>query len=104
MTQQFTHINSDGTRTTTTNNGDGTGTCTTYDTDEVTVLHSEEVTGMDPLLPEPVPVDPVVVAAETIQTEIDVRLAPSSVNSIAEVKTAIRYGLAAAVDILRGNT
>jgi hypothetical protein len=81
---------------------DGTETVTEVEVDD---LHSEEVTGMDPLLPEqPAPIDPVLVAAETIQTEIDVRLAPSSVNSIAEVKTAIRYGLAAAVDILRGNT
>lgn len=47
-------------------------------------------------------IDPVVVAAETIQTEVDARLAPSGVNSIAEVKTAIRDGLAAAVATLRG--
>ena len=47
-------------------------------------------------------VDPVVAAAAAIQAEVDARLAPSGVNSIAEVKTAIRDGLAAAVEALRG--
>ena len=44
---------------------------------------------------------PEVVAAETIRAEVDTRLAPSSVNSIAEVKAAIRDGMSAAVDRLR---
>lgn len=55
---------------------------------------------VDPPAPPPEP-DPVVLAAEAIQTEVDTRLAPSSVNSIAEVKAAIRDGLAAAVETLR---
>lgn len=44
---------------------------------------------------------PEVVAAEAIRSEVDTRLAPSSVNSIAEVKAAIRDGMAAAVQALR---
>lgn len=46
-------------------------------------------------------VSPEARAAEVIKAEIDVRLAPSSVNSIAEMKAAIREGLAAAVESLR---
>jgi hypothetical protein len=52
--------------------------------------------------PGPEPDPPEVVAAQVIAEEIDTRLAPSSVNSIAEVKAAIRDGLAAAVAQLRG--
>lgn len=44
---------------------------------------------------------PEVVAAETIRAEVDTRLAPPSVDSIAEVKAAIRDGMSAAVDRLR---
>lgn len=43
------------------------------------------------------PADPVVVAAEAIRDEITDRLAPSGVNSIAEVKAAVIDGLDAAV-------
>ena len=46
--------------------------------------------------------EPAIVAAEAIQAEITDRLAPSTVNSIAEVKAAIRDGLAAAVASLGG--
>lgn len=55
----------------------------------------------DELPPAQLVENPVVAAAEKIQTEIDKRLAPSSVNSIAETKAAIREGLAAAVEALR---
>lgn len=48
-------------------------------------------------------VDPVIVAAETIQRHVDEKLAPSAVNTIAEVKTAIRVGLSEAVSELRGD-
>lgn len=41
-------------------------------------------------------------AAEVIQDEITQRLLPINVNSIAETKTAMIEGLAAAVDRLRG--
>lgn len=41
--------------------------------------------------------DPVAVAAEAIRDEITTRLAPSGVNSIAEVKAAVIDGLDAAV-------
>ena len=44
---------------------------------------------------------PEVVAAEAIKDEVDTRLAPSGVNSIAEMKAAIRDGMAAAVEKLR---
>ena len=43
------------------------------------------------------PGDPVAVAAEAIRDEITTRLAPSGVNSIAEVKAAVIEGLDAAV-------
>ena len=45
---------------------------------------------------------PEAVAAQAIADEIDARLAPGSVNSISEVKAAIRDGLAAAVTRLSG--
>jgi hypothetical protein len=78
-------------------NGDGTGVRTFYDDGVVT--RTEEVTGLPLPVPEPDP--PEVIAAAAIAAEIDSRLAPSDVNSIAEVKTAIRQGLAAAVEALR---
>lgn len=46
------------------------------------------------------PADPVAVAAETIRDEIASRLAPSSVNTIVEVKAAVIDGLDAAVSRL----
>lgn len=79
---------------------DGTATFRRFDGGQVVEERpatADEITA----LPEPEP-DPVVVAAQTIQAEVDTRLAPSSVNSIAEVKTAILDGLAAAVEALRG--
>lgn len=56
-------------------------------------------------VPDPEPDEqpaPEVVAAQTIAEEIDARLAPADVNSIAEVKAAIRDGLEAAVARLEG--
>lgn len=47
--------------------------------------------------------DPVIVAAEAIETEITTRLAPGSINSVLEVKHAITDGLAAAVKSLKNN-
>lgn len=44
--------------------------------------------------------DPILVAAEAIRDEITERIAPSSVNSIAEVKAAVIGGLDAAVERL----
>lgn len=44
----------------------------------------------------PVP-DPIAIAAEAIRDEITIRLQPSAVNSIAEVKAAVIQGLDAAV-------
>lgn len=53
--------------------------------------------------PEPeTPTAPEVVAAQVIREEIDTRLAASDVNSIAEMKVAIRDGLDAAVIRLGG--
>lgn len=46
---------------------------------------------------EDTPPDPVQVAAEAIRDEISARLAPSSVNTILEVKAAVMDGLDAAV-------
>ena len=62
-----------------------------------------EVVVPDPT-PDPEPDPPEVVAVETIKAEITARLEPADVNSIAEVKTAIREGLAAALDTLRGGS
>lgn len=58
----------------------------------------------EPVVPpdEPEPPAPEVIAAQVIAEEIDTRLAPSGVNSIAEVKAAIREGLDAAVTRLGG--
>jgi hypothetical protein len=89
----------DGSRIVTVDNGDGTGTRThTNPAGEVELV--ETLTGLPVPLPEPAP--PEVTAAEVIAAEIDARLAPADVNSIAEVKAAIRQGLAAAVATLRG--
>jgi len=49
---------------------------------------------------EEAPPDPVQVAAEAIRDEISSRLAPSSVNTIVEVKAAVMDGLDAAVERL----
>jgi len=93
--------NRDGSRVVLVDNGDGTGVRTTYAPDGAVV-------GVENLLDLPIdppavdPDPPEVVAAQVIAAEIDTRLAPSSVNSIAEVKAAIRDGLAAAVAQLRG--
>lgn len=55
-------------------------------------------------LPDPEPdvvvLDPVLVAAQAIREEIGTRLAPSSVNTIVEVKAAITEGLDAVVERL----
>lgn len=80
-----------------TDNGDGTGVRAFYEAG--VIVRTEQVTGLP--LPVPDPDPPEVVAAQVIAAEIDTRLAPSDVNSIAEVKAAIRQGLAAAVDALR---
>lgn len=48
------------------------------------------------------PLSPELVAATAIRSEIDTRLADPNVNSIAEIKSAIRDGLAAAVESLTG--
>lgn len=63
----------------------------------------EQLTGLP--VPEPsVPSQtPEQVAVVVIREEIDVRLSPSDVNSIAEVKAAIRDGLDAASQRLAGN-
>jgi hypothetical protein len=53
--------------------------------------------------PDPTSSSPEVIAAQAIQAEIDARLAPTDVNSIAEMKAAIRDGLAAAVANLGGS-
>lgn len=52
---------------------------------------------LDQLAADQVEPDPVAVAAEAIRDEITTRLAPSGVNSIAEVKAAVIEGLDAAV-------
>lgn len=89
----------DGSRVVTVDNGDGTGTRThTNSAGQVELV--ETLTGLPVPAPDPDP--PEVVAAEVIAAEIDARLAPADVNSIAEVKAAIRQGLAAAVATLRG--
>ena len=75
--------------------GDGTGTRTTYHPDG-TVDSVEQLSGLpilEPFIPSQTPEQ---VAVEVIREEIDLRLSPSDVNSIAEVKAAIRDGLDAA--------
>ena len=83
-------------------NGNGTGTRTTYHQNG-SVDSVEQLTGLP--IPEPsVPSQtPEQVAVEVIREEIDLRLAPSDVNSIVEVKAAIRDGLDAASQRLTGN-
>lgn len=91
-----------GKTTETVDNGDGTGTRTTYHPDG-TVDTVEQLTGLP--IPEPsVPSQtPEQVAVAVIREEIDLRLAPSDVNSIADVKAAICDGLDAASHRLAGN-
>lgn len=91
----------DGSRIVTVDHGDGTATRTHYSaTGDVGVV--ETLTGLPLPVPEPDP--PEVVAAQVIAAEIDARLAPADVNSIAEMKAAIRDGLAAAVEALRAGS
>lgn len=63
---------------------------------------AQVVAAHQPVDPEPEAAAPEVVAAQVIREEIDTRLAPADVNSIAEMKSAIRDGLDAAVTRLGG--
>lgn len=86
-------------------NGKYVATETVWDDDDVQsrtkrAATDEEVGAYEAAVAVPVAADPVLVAAEAIQAEITDRLRPSGVNSIAEVKTAIIDGLAAAVGSL----
>lgn len=53
--------------------------------------------------PVAAPQDPAVLAAEVMQEKVTENLSPGSVNSIAEVKSAIITAMSEAVQVLRGD-